>query len=287
METIEFYTKALETNPENAGEYYWERAELYFDNFEMEKALSDYEKAIELGLEEVKKDECYLTCLDYKNSDKTIATLTQKIEKEPNADSYLQRSYLYELKQEYDKSFADLSMAINLQPDNTSLYTCRAELCKEIAKFDYTKAIECSPEDSSCYLNRAEFYTKLGDLEKAEIDYNNAVEIDSSEYTYGERAGFYQQFECYNEAIEDYTTAIEFCKENSEALEINTIEDLYVGIAGYYHDRAECYQKLEQYENAISDYDKTIEYIKTSNIPEEYKDAEIEHVQAHINDCNE
>ena len=35
METIEFYTNALELDKENAIEYYLGRAELYFENYKI------------------------------------------------------------------------------------------------------------------------------------------------------------------------------------------------------------------------------------------------------------
>lgn len=281
METIEFYTNALELDKENAVEYYLGRAELYFENYEYLKALADFEKAIELGEESIKDDECYLTCLDYKNADALISELTDSLESEKSVEAYTQRAYLYELKQEYDKAFADISSAIALEPTNSELYTCRAELCKEIEKYDYSKAIENSPNECEYYHDRAEFYTKNGEYEKAEQDYNKAIEVDkNSEYSYSARAGFYQNIECLEEAIKDYNKALELCPEYENAIE--TLEDLYIGKAGYLHDRAECYQQLEQFEKALEDYNKTIEIIENSDIPEEYKDAEIQHIKSHI-----
>lgn len=284
METIEFYTNALELDKENAIEYYLGRAELYFENYDYLKALEDFEKAIELGEESVKEDDCYLTCLDYKNAESSIAELTKSLKNEKTVEAYTQRAYLYELKQEYDKAFADISSAIALEPNNSELYTCRAELCKEIEKYDYTKAIENSPNDSAYYHDRAEFYTKNGEYEKAEQDYNKAIEVDEdSEYTYSARAGFYQNIDCLEDAIKDYNKALKFCPEYEDA--IQTLEDLYLGKAGYYHDRAECYQGLEQFEKALDDYNKTIEIIENSDIPQEYKDAEIQHIKEHISEC--
>ena len=284
METIEFYTNALELDKENAIEYYLGRAELYFENYNYIKALEDFEKAIELGEESVKEDDCYLTCLDFKNADSLITKLTESLENEKTIEAYTQRAYLYELKREYDKAFADISSAIALEPSNSELYTCRAELCKEIEKYDYTKAIENSPNDCAYYHDRAEFYTKNGEYEKAEQDYNKAIEVDEdSEYTYSARAGFYQNIDCLEDAIKDYNKALEFCPEYEDT--IQSLEDLYLGKAGYYHDRAECYQGLEQFEKALEDYNKTIEIIKNSNIPEEYKDAEIQHIKEHISEC--
>ncbi len=284
METIEFYTNALELDKENAIEYYLGRAELYFENYDYIKALEDFKKAIELGEESVKEDDCYLTCLDFKNADSLITKLTESLENEKTIEAYTQRAYLYELKREYDKAFADISSAIALEPSNSELYTCRAELCKEIEKYDYTKAIENSPNDCAYYHDRAEFYTKNGEYEKAEQDYNKAIEVDEdSEYTYSARAGFYQNIDCLEDAIKDYNKALEFCPEYEDT--IQSLEDLYLGKAGYYHDRAECYQGLEQFEKALEDYNKTIEIIKNSNIPEEYKDAEIQHIKEHISEC--
>lgn len=283
METIEFYTNALETDSENAIEYYLGRAELYFEQNDYLKALSDFEKALELGAE-IEEDECYITCLDYKNADETILELSKSLETEKTVELYTQRAYLYELKQEYDKSFADISSAIALEPENSELYTCRAELCREIEKYDYSKAIEKSPKESAFYHDRAEYYTRNGEYQLAEKDYNTALELDGEcEYCYSARAGFYQNLECYEEALADYNKALELCPEYEN--EINSLEDLYVGKAGYLHDRAECYQGLGEYEKAISDYNKTIEIIEKSNIEDEYKEAEIEHIKEHIEDC--
>ena len=284
METIEFYTNALEADSENAIEYYLGRAELYFEENNYLKALEDFENAFKLGAEEIKEDECYNTCLDFKNSDALITELSQSIQNKPTSELYIERAYLFELRQEFEKAFADISSAISLEPSNSELYTCRAELCREIERYDYTKAIEQSPSDSVLYQDRAEYYAKNGEYEKAEKDYTKAIELDNeSEYSYSARAGFYQNIECFEEALEDYNKALSLCSEYEN--EINSLEELYIGKAGYYHDRAECYQGLGEYEKAISDYNKTIEILEKSNIQEEYKEAELQHLKEHIENC--
>ena len=83
--------------------------------------------------------------------------------------------------------------------------------------------------------------------------------------------------------MEDYNKAIELCPEYEE--EVSTIEDLYLGLAGYYHDRAECYEGLGEYEKAIEDYNRTIELIENSDIEQEYKEVEIQHIKEHIENC--
>lgn len=126
----------------------------------------------------------------------------KKAEKAKESIKYIKLARDYDLKKDYDNAI-----------------------------FCYSKLIELDPSDSGIYASRGDMYEKIGLLDKAIDDYTSAIETllvtmiefkrydkksDWKEwekiqkyYLHFQRGRMYLKKDMYNEAIDDFTTALE------------------------------------------------------------------------------
>jgi tetratricopeptide (TPR) repeat protein len=130
---------------------YYTIAELSSEKKDFDKAIENYDKAIELN----RKDFVL----------------------------YNNRGFAFYKKDDLKKAIEDFDKAIGLNREDHALYNNRAwvyfkqgDLDKAIE--DLGKAIELDPKNPMLYNNRAFVYRKQGDLEKAKKDYDKAIELD-------------------------------------------------------------------------------------------------------------
>ena len=134
----------------NIWPYYESRARLKFELNDLDGAVADMDKAIQIN---------------------------------PKGDHlYRVRSKFYILQKKDDKALADLNKSIACQDkDQESTYRCRGDLYLRLKKYDlavkdYTAAINCSAkkkDDRSMeldYSGRAKAYEKLGKMDLAAAD---------------------------------------------------------------------------------------------------------------------
>ncbi|MBK6772492.1 MAG: tetratricopeptide repeat protein [Ignavibacteria bacterium] len=185
---IEFYSKAIELNPNYALAFH-NRANVYNDLKEMNKALIDYNKAIALNPE--------------------------------YANSYNNRGTAYERLGETEKAIADYNKAIELNPNLTNAYNNRGIILDKLnindkAILDYNKAIELNPSNAKAYINRGNFLFKMNEKEKAIIDYNNAIDLNPYyAEAYSNRGFVHEELDHLQEAIQDYSKAVEIDPKDS------------------------------------------------------------------------
>lgn len=116
MRDEHFYTRAIKLDPKNSGEYYNGRAEYYCIEHNYDKAYKDFCKAKKLGIE-IEKNYKYQKCVNYKEANKLISELNEKILAEPNEYRYYyDRANYYLLIKEYEQAFADANTALKLNP---------------------------------------------------------------------------------------------------------------------------------------------------------------------------
>jgi tetratricopeptide (TPR) repeat protein len=112
------------------------------------------------------------------------------------------------------------------------------------AMIDYDKAIEI---DSTLYLifyNRAHLKEKLKDYNSSLIDYNRTIALDTNNFkAFYNRALVKTELNDIKGAISDYTKTISLDPKNSLA----------------YHNRGNLKRKQKLFKESISDYDKAIE----------------------------
>lgn len=88
-------------------------------------------------------------------------------------------------KGEYDLAVNDYNKAIELNPQDISVYLNRGlafynKKNYSQATADYDKAIELNPKESMLYFNRGNSYEKMGNIPKAVEDYQKAFELDAT-----------------------------------------------------------------------------------------------------------
>lgn len=105
----------------------------------------------------------------------------------------------------------------------------------------FTRAIGLAPDSARYYLVRAESYMETGQLEPGFMDLNQALKLDPQYIeAYLNRGIFYYRIHEFEKSVLDYTTALEFVKEDSvrHALLVN---------------RSSSYLKNRNFQQAIDD----------------------------------
>ena len=147
-----------------------------------DEALSDYNKAIELG---------------------------PKFPK-----GYSNRGVLYKDMKRYDDALKDYNKAIELQQDYPIPYNNRGVLFKIENKFDealndYNKAIQLNPEYTDAFYNRAVVYKIQKRYDESLNDYNHAIKLRPNNASiYNSRGSLFANQDKFDEAYRDYSKAI-------------------------------------------------------------------------------
>ena len=216
MRDEHFYTRAIELNPENAKDYYIERARLHFFEKDYDKALFDFEQGIKLGAI-LTDDYEYKTCQKYFSSDDSIKNTTKKIESAPKKWLYYyERAYYYRLKKQYDKAISDMVKTIELSP-TPALYTTLNDICEEFKIYNINKAVEISDKEDliDAYENRIKFAEDEIKLRKNYEYWTYVVNKDLDkiyELLSDKALAFYIRVNFY-ERIKDFGNAAWYCKK--------------------------------------------------------------------------
>jgi tetratricopeptide (TPR) repeat protein/beta-lactamase regulating signal transducer with metallopeptidase domain len=172
-DAISDINKAIELNPEDAAAYF-NRGNAFYEKGQIEKAVSDYTKAIE------------------KNPRYTNA--------------YFSRGYVYLTTGEYSKAISDYNTVIDIHPDNAHAYNYRgcgyfAQEEYQEAIDDFSKAIALDPGYIDAYRNRGYIYYDIKKMYRSAIeDYSKAIELnpeDAVNYYY--RGNAYLGVKFYND----------------------------------------------------------------------------------------
>ncbi len=133
----------------------------YYDSGKFEKAVAEYNKAVELEAE--------------------IAPHFWG--GNPYAVVYNNRGVSYENTEQYDKSISDFSKAIDLEPERAIYYINRGRSYDMIdikvrAVHDFSRAIQLEPDNNAAYFGRAMVHSDLRELDRAVEDINKALELN-------------------------------------------------------------------------------------------------------------
>jgi len=186
---IECYDESLKL--EECAAAYNNRGNAYAELNEHERAIKDFDKAIELNPDD--------------------------------AETYYNRGVAYAKLNKYEQAIKDYEKAIELNPDDAKAYYNRGLAYAELNKYeqaieDYDKAIELNPNYAEAYNNRGFAYAKLNEYERAIKDYGKAIELNPAlAAAYNNRGLAYAKLNKYERAIEDYSKAIELNPNLAEA----------------------------------------------------------------------
>jgi tetratricopeptide (TPR) repeat protein len=192
------------------------RARWYASRGELEKAIADCTKAIELDPDH---GDAYamrgnmLVAQDLRQQ--ALADFTKVLALAPdNPAVWKARGRVYEQNDQWDQALADYQHAMELEPDNWKVWKSRAQQFGKTQQRDkaialYAKLIELRPDDHALYSARAEIHASLKNYDQAIADYNEAIRrAPSVQLIYG-RAGAHAMLGEYEKAEADARQAIE------------------------------------------------------------------------------
>ncbi|WP_372371118.1 tetratricopeptide repeat protein [Candidatus Uabimicrobium sp. HlEnr_7] len=247
--SLRYSSEQIQLNPTNALAYF-NRGGLYTRIKEYEKALADYNKALELtsGYRDVHFNRAILYT-KMRKYNKALVDYSKAIELDPKfTQSYMNRGSLYQQIKEYGKALIDYNKVIELNPKFHKINYSRGTLYTEIKQYrkalaDYSKAIEFNPQSIGTYMNRGSLYTEIKQYRKALADYDKVIELDPKlAMVYMNRGLLYIERKQYDKALVDCSKAI----------------DLDSKLLNAYVSRGLVYQETNEYEKALIDYSKAI-----------------------------
>ncbi len=260
--------KAIELSP-TSSDYYAQRASDYRWSEQYDLAMADFLKARELDANNAAAYagpvEVYLAVLDVGSS----------------LDNY-----------DLDKALTDASRAIELAPDNSTVFVDRGRVRRyrgeqNEAIDDFTKAIAVYDQDETAYLNRGYAYTSTGEYELARADFDKTLELrpDSIEALQGRIEAFLESYDNdkkwkdydLDSAFNDANYALSLDENNAVTLllrgkvysrqgsldsalaDLNRTVELDPNMGWGYQERAFIYGAMKNIDAAVTDFNKAIE----------------------------
>jgi tetratricopeptide (TPR) repeat protein len=183
------YSAALR---ENIGDYqralvYLSRGAAYNSKWRYDESIADYTEALRLNR---KLSDAYAgrgwAYLRKNEMDKAIADLNESIHLDPNSQSaYYNRALILLQRGELNQALADLNEAVPCDPKSVDALIVRG-LCRvamndldgALASFD--GAIVTAPFNAMAYIQRSKLYSRKGERDKQERDYQQALRLDSN-----------------------------------------------------------------------------------------------------------
>ncbi|MBK9143332.1 MAG: tetratricopeptide repeat protein [Candidatus Melainabacteria bacterium] len=184
-----------------------------------------------------------------------------------------------------DEALAELKRAIDLGFEDGNLYEYMAKIYDGKKQYGeavkaLTRAIELRPTDIGLYGERAAMYVFTGDLKQAEKDYTRRIEMSDSRRSESLliRGRFYEGQKRYEEALADYTAAVEHDLRETDELRARVgalvalgrrkeaVEDLDEIIERNPNDddsirtRGNLYFELGNLESALKDFSTAIQH---------------------------
>jgi tetratricopeptide (TPR) repeat protein len=142
---------------------------------------------------------------------------------EKTAKYYFDQGTEHMEKGRYGQAIADLTRAIEMNPDYDKAYRQRGNVYfrqgehdKAIA--DYNRAMRIAPKAARNYSNRALVYLELGKLDEALADFTEAIALDSKNAkAYSRRGRVYYEKRQYHKTISDCDQALKLNPKLAEA----------------------------------------------------------------------
>lgn len=176
---------------------------------------------------------------------KAIESYTKALEIDPSdATTYAWRAAAYKDSGDYKKAIEDYTKALTIKPDYPFALFMRAMVYDDLKKWelaiaDFTRAIDLEPNDAANYTWRGHAYRKHGDYEKALADLARSIKLKPNAFAYSQRGQIYDAMKNPEQAIIEYTKAIEITPAAERA--------------DYLFNRALTYDDLKKYELALAD----------------------------------
>tara|TARA_R110002049_G_scaffold285698_4_gene466914 strand:- start:15842 stop:17176 length:1335 start_codon:yes stop_codon:yes gene_type:complete len=225
-ESGDIYTDLIQRNPLE-GRYYTLRAGSWWALGNIEKALEDFDRAIELGYEEAHAFTSRgLFHAAMGSHDKALEDYDKAIELDPtDVAPLINRAAVFMSKNDPASAAADYTTALELEPQRSSLQRQRAIAWKaagqpEMAIKDYDAILEKQPEDVAAIMGRGYIHFQRGRHTEAVEDFARAIELNPKDPVAFNNRG-YNRFKLGKlvGALQDYDRAIELAPKYPLALQ--------------------------------------------------------------------
>lgn len=185
-------------------------------------------------------------------TDRAFKDYTEAIRLEPKAvGSLLNRSAIYNARQDYDRAIADVNRAFEgdlsdyggrvAYDERGYAYQAEGDYSRAIA--DYSQSIRLNATNYAALMGRGNAYRAKGDLDRAVADYDRVIALyPNYARAYYSRCVIYRDKGDLDRAIADCGQAI----------------TLYPQYRDAYYDRGEAYQAKGDGDRAVADYDQIL-----------------------------
>ncbi len=281
----------IDKHPKNA-ELYYQRADYYYYNQEIQKGIEDMQMAIRLAPDSskyyVKLSDLYFAQRETDLAEEMLEKALQK--KDDNNEARLKLAELYFHQRMFDQCNKTLQDALDRQRHNPKAYLIKAFMLKE--QRDTTNylrmlqlVIDQDPKEVKAYLELGYFYQQQ--MNPMAIDYyTNALNVDPNnvEIRYN-LAKMYQDLGRTEEAIQEYKVAVGL--DPTHVPSLNNLGYMYLDDETLYEEAAQlftqaiqanpdfpysycnrgvAYEYMGQYDKARADYQKALS-LKTNFEP--------------------
>ncbi len=225
LEAVEIYDKLIVRAPDE-GRLYTLRAGAQFAAGAHEKALADYNKAINLGYEASHAFTSRgLFNAAMGNHQDAIRDYTEALQRDPDdVVPLVNRASVFVTVGEFDKAITDYTAASKVRSDDANLFAQRAVAHKlkgnlDEAVADYDLAIKLAPRDVAFILGRGFVKFQQGQYQEAIDDFDAAIKLAPDSAVAINNRGFnYQQLGDEKKALADYTQAAQLAPKYLLAL---------------------------------------------------------------------
>jgi len=198
-EAVEVYDQLLKDKPQE-GRIYNQRAAAWWARGDRQRALADFDKAIQLGYTQ---SHAFTSRGMFQaaagNIDAALADFGQAIAKDPKDEvPRINRAALYLTQNKVDEALGDYDAAVSLNPKKAGNYQQRAVAHKlkgnrDAALADFQKALELEPKNPAALMGRGLIYFATDQHEKAVADFSAVIELSPQSATAYNNRGFNRQ----------------------------------------------------------------------------------------------
>ena len=193
------------------------RAQYYRDNGQLQLALQDYNRSIQLKQDPDVINSRARLYFDNQMWDEAMTDYTLAINLSPDipkaSEYYINRGAVYAMQGKWQEALADMTKGIELEPDFANGYKNRSLVYQRVgqkrkAKADLEMYLELNPYDPDIWYELGRITRGLAEAQEAIIALSRAISLDNQKgFYYLERARAYYDAKDMQKAREDFLRA--------------------------------------------------------------------------------